>query len=234
MPGFSTRVEFWPGDGLAYVVLTNTDAGHPAIIKLAHRIMDEALSLGSAWGAPSHEQVTRPTSSQVAHTSQETAEPSLPIEAYAGTYENAGYGTITLCAPSSTSPDCRRVLNTFATVNNLTASENRNTLYAEYGSMWSSYMRFRHVGGDDFQMMLMDLFPHGYGKDTTPFEVNSEGSGEAVTKFELDKEGARVLAFGFMGTQEEEEGRKRLLRNTGVEYSISAAAVVTLTRVESQ
>ncbi|TCD62785.1 hypothetical protein EIP91_006403 [Steccherinum ochraceum] len=237
IPGISTRIEFLPADGLGYVVLTNTDAGQPGIIKLVQHIMDETLGLGSAWDTTSsHERDTQPTSSHTAHPSQEIAEPSLPIAAYAGTYENAGYGTITLCAPSSTSPGCLRVLNTFAAIHNVTASENRHTLYAEYGTMWSSHIRLRYAGGNDFYMSLPELFPHGYGKDTTPFEVNSlgEDSGEAVAKFVVNKEGSRVLAFGFMGAEEEQEGRKRLLRNAGVEYSIPAAAEVILTRVDSE
>ncbi|TCD67060.1 hypothetical protein EIP91_000622 [Steccherinum ochraceum] len=203
---------------------------HPIFFLTGNPRRQTLSSSGMEWDGVAR--LTRATTPQVACSPQVTAELSLPIEAYAGTYEDAGYGTITLCALSSTSSECRHVLNAFTAIHNITTSENRRTLYAEYGSVWSSYMRFRHVGGDNFQMMLMELFPHGYGKDTTPFEVNYEGINEAAVTFELDEDGSRVLAFGFMGTEEEQEGRTRLLRNTGVEYSISAAAQVVLTRIE--
>ncbi|KAH8096874.1 beta-lactamase/transpeptidase-like protein [Cristinia sonorae] len=236
IPGFSTMVGFLPADDLGIVVLANADAKHDAEIKLIMRIIRDAVGLDiSDWeDVPS---LTPKASLRL----QKLAGPGLrtPIERFAGRYWDAGYGNLTLCAPKSTSPECREVLKTFSIFDDVTSEENRNTLYAAYPTMWSSHLRMTYVGPDDedFVLSFTSLFPEGYGKDSAPFETSEEGEAEAEVKFvinlgvESGGYGVKVVAFCVMGGEEEQEGRKRLLRSAGAGYSILDVAEAVMTRV---
>ncbi|KAH8102687.1 beta-lactamase/transpeptidase-like protein [Cristinia sonorae] len=242
IPGFSTRVGFLPEDDLGIVVLANADEKNDAQLRLVMRIIRDVLgSDTSDLGSVSSPAVAGHSRSKLTPQvpSQRVTGPGLrtPIERFAGTYWDAGYGKITLCAPTSTSPECRDVLKTFSVFEDVTAEENRNTLYAAYPTILTSHLRITHVGpGDeDFVLTFTSLFPEGYGKDTTPFETTEEELAEVKVKFVLERgdDGAetRAVAFGVMGTEEEQEGRKRLLRSVGSDYGIMDVAQVVMTRV---
>lgn len=47
------------------------------------------------------------------------------------------------------------------------------------------------MGNDTFKIRISYLFPKGYGKDTTPFEVYEEGEREGTVKFALRNTGSR-------------------------------------------
>ena len=142
---------------------------------------------------------------------------ALNLAAYAGTYEDAAYGSVTLCAPSSTSAHCLGVLEDFAPIdggNNASLStdaELRPTLLAAFPRVWSTHLRLRHTSGDSFAAVFPALFPNGYGKDTSPFEFWD--SQISVGRAEFIVEDGTVVGFALV--TEEQAAAARLRRSVG-------------------
>lgn len=225
---------FLPSDDLGIVILANADAKSAAEMQLIKRIMADALHLDTdSWDVP-------PLKPSQRLRSQDPTELTLPIEDYAGRYWGPGYGSITLCSPISTSSYCRTVLNTFSKLDNVTSADNRNTLYAEYASIWSSHIRVTHVDGDEFHATFTMPFLEGYGRNSTPFETWEEGEGDFVVKFDLrpdpyDNTTQRVFAFGLMGSEEEQGSRKRLVQSslgTDEQADVTLLAVAPFMRTQ--
>ncbi|KAF9233585.1 hypothetical protein BU15DRAFT_35877, partial [Melanogaster broomeanus] len=103
------------------------------------------------------------------------------------TYTNAGYGTFTLCAPSSASSYCTKVQSDFTTVDDARGvSAPSLELLAEWPRMWASHVRMRYQRGSIFNIDFTTLFPHGYGKDVTPFETGDIERAEATAEFVIE------------------------------------------------
>ncbi len=60
-----------------------------------------------------------------------------PLHAYTGTYHNPGYGSFTICAPSSSSHYCVTVLEDFAVVDNV----NRTRATPMKVGRWIAFLR---------------------------------------------------------------------------------------------
>lgn len=138
------------------------------------------------------------------------ANSSTPVSlaAYAGTYHNAGYGSVTFCAPSSTSQYCSKVLEAFEIVDKaqsdpLPPNSTTPQLYAEWERFWSTHVRLVHVEGSTFNIALTALFLQGYGASKKPFEtfMSDEYAGEV--KFVLDEKRGTVEGFGYFGYGDE-------------------------------
>lgn len=69
----------------------------------------------------------------------------VPLEVYAGQYHNPGFGTFTLCAPSSNSSECASVLRDFAAYDQPTRY--LPTLYAAWPRVFASHFRIEHFLG---------------------------------------------------------------------------------------
>ncbi|KAI8992790.1 beta-lactamase/transpeptidase-like protein [Trametes punicea] len=201
IPGFRALTILLPTDGAGVVALANTDdlVAHEAVaFNAVHRIvglplMQDAFNppvlsaphLGSGLHRlgyprlPEHLPDTPPTSLA------DSAPPSPPLEHLAGTYSNAGYGTTTLCAPTTPSPHCVRVRAAYARAHNATRLP--PALLAEWPRLLATHMRLERVrvrvrgggggGGapgalliDTFWMTVHYVFPEGYGEDGTPFD----------------------------------------------------------------
>jgi len=135
---------------------------------------------------------------------------TLPLEQYTGTYSDPGYGTIILCAPSSSSSYCQDLVAEFAPFesdqNDETSSAPR--LYAALNPVWGSHVRFVHDTEDTFRVSITALFPDGYGRNTTPFETWDAGEPGGQAKFVV--EDGEVIGFGLLGTVGETTERERL------------------------
>ncbi|KAF9233582.1 beta-lactamase/transpeptidase-like protein [Melanogaster broomeanus] len=196
VPGLSTLVSFLPSDEIGVTVFANGGAQAETVMKILNRILDEALhldislTLSSAVG-PS------PPKATVTHG---TWSPRLSLNDFAGTYTNAGYGTITLCAPSrsSTSSYCSKVQSDFTTVDNVQGNSVPLSSYSQNGLAYGHRtIRMRYQQGSIFQMYFTTLFPDGYGKDTTPFETGEIGTTEGTAEFVI--EDGQVIGFGISG-----------------------------------
>ena len=215
IPGFSLLVAFLPRDNLGAVILANMDEKYDETLDILYRVVDEALGLPvhtTPRSSQSEPQPTPPTQ----HDSTDTGTEPLPLalEAYAGTYRDSAYGDLTLCVPSSTSKLCADVLEAFAPIDapgGLSSWPN-DTLYAAFPSVWSTHIRLRHTAGGSFAVTLPALFPHGYGRNTTPFEYYESQVGVGRAEFVSENGGAVV---GFALITEEQAAIARARRNGG-------------------
>ena len=131
-----------------------------------------------------------------------------------GTYTNPGYGTLTFCGPNSTSFYCSKVHANFTTVDEARDNVNHSIeLLAAWPRFWSSHVRMRYLGGTLFSVHMTSLFPNGYGKDSTPFEIAEIGMSPITAEFVID-EGKLVSGFGMTTLTESRTGRRARLDRT--------------------
>lgn len=120
---------------------------------------------------------------------------TLDVDALAGTYTHPGYGTLTLCSPSSPSSYCAHVRSEFAVVDHEGDTGAVPDLLAAWPRFWTSHvrMRYRQAGHHAFDVYFTSLFPNGYGKDQTPFEWTEFDVPYGTAEFVV--EGGRVVGF---------------------------------------
>lgn len=210
VPGFSTRVLFCPTDGLGMVILANADEKALAVRDISYHIIEKGLGLSdaSAVSTEKEEDITRLNDEQ----QDEKKDLSLELEDYAGTYFNAGYGTVTLCSPSSTSHLCNSVLSDFAPFEHFDSDAPAEPrLYAAFPRIWATHLRLIHQTGDDFGLVMTALFPGGYGQNTSAFETWESGTSEGTAMFIVEKVNgeSRVKGFGMTIHDEVLELRKQ-------------------------
>ncbi|KAF9232374.1 beta-lactamase/transpeptidase-like protein [Melanogaster broomeanus] len=194
LPGFNTLVSFLPSDEIGVTVFVNGYDQIKPMATILNRIFDAALhldsslTLSSADGSSPPKPITKPSAWS----------PTVSLTDFAGTYTNAGYGTFTLCAPSSASSYCAKVQSDFTTVDVARgASVPSLELLAEWPRTWASHVRMRYQQGSIFSIDFTTLFPHGYGKDVTPFETGHIEKAEATVEFVI--EDGQVVGFGLTG-----------------------------------
>jgi len=219
IPGFSSSVTFFPNDEFGIAILTNTADKDTFNQAITMRIAEDVLGLERS------PQTKDPKANYPERPHRNTnASSLLPLNAYAGTYRNPGYGSFTLCAPSSSSHYCTKVLEDFAVVESvqsapLPSDSTAARLYAEWSRFWSTHIRMLHLEESTFHVALTALFPQGYGANKTPFETfDSEVDTYAGhAKFVLGK-GGEVVGFGFFGS-DDSDMRRAVGDATGVKDS---------------
>ncbi|KAH7890288.1 beta-lactamase/transpeptidase-like protein [Phlebopus sp. FC_14] len=213
IPGFSTLVSFLPSDELGVTVFANGgDMAAPAM-DISNRILDQALHLGSSPTSPSSSPNSSRSKKTTTTSEHHTRNLTLPIDNFAGTYTNPGYGTLTLCSPASKSAYCSQVQQDFTAVDTAaqdgrSAQASTPELLAEWQRVWSSHIRMRYHHDLLFEIEFTSLFPNGYGKDTTPFETGEIGTSEGVVEFVV--EGDEVVGFGLRGLVGQLTERERI------------------------
>lgn len=215
LPGYSTRISFIPSDGIAVVTLINAHGKTlgvtaPLLYKIIHELAianNTSVDLGVGDG---FERPAGPPSITLANMVSTNASLPLSLDAYTGNYRNAGYGSFTICAPSSTASDqCVKVLSDFAKVDmhnlgdaNVVPSASSDPavlqLFAAFPRVWGSHLRFVHIDRNKFTFDTTTLFVEGYGANKTPFEVSA--GPPAVAEFAVDEESGEVRGFGLVGT----------------------------------
>jgi hypothetical protein len=133
---------------------------------------------------------------------------ALPLAAFAGTYHDAAYGNITLCASSSTSAYCQKVLSDFS---DFPLPGDHDALYAAWSRLDVSHVRLTQLpvsstrghSHNTFGFRVTNLFPCGYGKNKNAFEEDAldaldEQPDDGRWEFDVDDEG-RVKGAGWFG-----------------------------------
>ncbi|KAI0351246.1 beta-lactamase/transpeptidase-like protein [Trametes cingulata] len=190
IPGFSTLTAFSPSSNFGVVVLSNADEQPDHTRVIVKRAFDDALKLtGDLGSAP---EITNEKPSH--NPAQKSEPPSLDLDAYTGTYNARGYGSITLCSPLSTSHYCAGVLSDFASLGPLDVSTPQ--LYGTYVTLWSTHAHLRHRSGDTFDIWATAIFPRGYGKNTTAFQTFETGEGEGRVVFSIKEN--KVTGFSLI------------------------------------
>ncbi|KAJ7049621.1 hypothetical protein C8F01DRAFT_1378250 [Mycena amicta] len=169
-PGVSSHIDIYPYDGFATVLLCNTAVvSQTTADSISRTVADRILKLP-------------PFDHRVPPGVDVTVPPPPPnppsTENLAGTYTNAGYGNFTLCSPAqanTTSPYCKAVIADFRLVDAAAgqpASQAASQLVAAWPRFWANYTRVSPIGDQDgsYAFQLTNLYTHGFGKNSTPFE----------------------------------------------------------------
>jgi len=179
-------------------------------MNISNHIIDAALHLRSALSPP-----IMPEKKTVRSPLENIIPLELVVEEFSGTYTNPGYGTFTFCGPSSSSPDCQRVITDFNAVDKAQSSAPSSPqLLGSWPRVWSSHIRAIHQSGNKFLVQCTSLFPEGYGRDSTPFETAEIGTSEATGEFVV--EDGKVIGFGLFGMVGVDEPTERERTHTTV------------------
>lgn len=228
-----------PNDGLGIILLVNADGkALVANIRITQKIIRDVLELTSdgvenraeqieieRWWSQEPSDISLRQPGVHMDRTVDKDELDINLEAYTGTYHNSGYGSFTICSASSTSQYCTEVLSNFTTVDShiiaAAASSTpcvRNStkeLYASFPRLWSSHLRFVHLGGQKFSLEATSLFPEGYGRNKNPFEaLADDDTGGVIVEFVVSDgdedeqvDGGRVQGFGMMDLMEGKTAR---------------------------
>jgi hypothetical protein len=203
---------------MAIVQLANSDSKGEAcdqvvdeILRATHVIPENHWSRSFAF-APNRRAVLQAASA--IPTSTPTAITNVDLSQMVGAYQDAAYGEYFLCSPlvsqDNITHGCKEVLDAFSTLENVTALANRKL----YGYMRRTTLLAEHVtlkllsnDGDSgsskssknvtFEMNWTNVYPKGYGADTSPYESSlTQGAGfHAVFQYEDEK----IRGFGVFG-----------------------------------
>ncbi|KAI0632695.1 beta-lactamase/transpeptidase-like protein [Trametes polyzona] len=197
LPGFTSHTAFSPSSNLGIVILINSYSQDAATWTILKRAFDDVLKRTTSQYMGSQENARLPESG-VTHPEP----PSLNIAAYAGTYSAPGYGALTLY-PSRPSQDLADTPSSYQ------ANGTLPELRGAYPSVWSTHVRLRHRTHDTFELVFVAEFPHGYGRDTTAFEVYEPGFSDGRAEFVV--EDGKVAGFSFVIDEEAVAARQRRL-----------------------
>jgi hypothetical protein len=155
-------------------------------------------AVGLAYTPPANKPVSsrsilpRQASAGLAARADRRGAPSYPpYPDPAGTYCSAGYGTLVLCSTRSSSAACRDIQETVRAVNG-SLSPNSPDLFTDWGAVWYKHGYFSYKNGSSYEIDIGTIYPHGYGKNTTPFQVSG-----TYSTAEFVVENGVVVGFGF-------------------------------------
>jgi hypothetical protein len=185
--GVSALITVLPDDDAAIIQLANADSKDELNTEISNRIMASLFGIDAD---PSH---TTPTNKDSPPAETYDDNEDVPLDAFAGNYFDRGYGALSLCAPSSTTPTCRSLLDRFRAVD---GAYDPRSLYASSNSLLSSQLRLPHTGNTTFGIHPTTLFPNGFGMNTTSFAMDIGALARA--EFVRDQHG-RVEGFGLFG-----------------------------------
>ena len=192
-----------PDVGLGAIAVANGDDKHDYELALLFRIIEDFLNLERKESSRLVKKlIGQPTvtgtNSRVATSKAKTpiVALSVPLDYYAGTYYDPGYGNITFCSPTPhPSTLCTPVLEAWSYFEN-TTNRGADVLYASIATVWISHLRLTHQSNNTFRLDGTYLFPHGYGRDTSPFQTSDTPETYATVEFWVEGTGAEAKVFG--------------------------------------
>lgn len=181
-------------------MLANGDLVHAQELAIIDKIITDFLPAFTLTPASQQPKLQTPFR-QANHSDNlcfEATTDAVPIAEFAGTYSSAGYQDLTLCDPKafSSATVCEDVLDIFGKFDDLSASN--DTLYAVFDNIVTSHVRFRRLSNTTFRAQTTSLYPNGYGKDKSAFEleVPDVAAGTVEFVFENDRLVGAGLNFG--------------------------------------
>jgi len=202
----ATMVSFFPAENWAIVVLTNSGTAFPRL--LTNKILENIFDASTL----TEQKATDTDTVQISSEAQRTPDaPPISLSAYAGSYRNLLYGTLSLCDHTSTSTYCREVISNFSTVDSAhAASAADRELYAAWPRFWSTHVRLTHAQANEFDLSATSLYVEGYGANHTPFEHVIE---HLKVHFVVDD--GKVSGFGLFGNVVGRSGQSWRLKRGG-------------------
>ncbi|KAI0087723.1 beta-lactamase/transpeptidase-like protein [Irpex rosettiformis] len=218
IPGFSVQLAVLPNDNIGVIVLCNASQKENQAAAIVYRIVESLLGL--PWIASSRlaalqkaqqlhppkserhsdDQNSFPLSTLPSHTDSTMAgNGGFSLEKYAGTYTNPGYPNITICSPvrlaseSANDKICSETLKNFSFFDDF--SKSNTTLYLAIPSIWVRHARLQPAGSHCFNVTSTYLFPEGYGRDKSPFELREMAGFMGDIEFVVGNNG-RVVGLG--------------------------------------
>ncbi|KAH9048267.1 beta-lactamase/transpeptidase-like protein [Lactarius hengduanensis] len=201
-PGVSADITIPVLDDVGIVALANANAKHSALSEVTVTVLrklalagcaDESMPANLSAHAWTQFQSAAPSSRRAREEEPSTTH-EIPRLDLTGTYEDAGYGTFTLCDASSRSDECRSVLDDFRLVDGSSADD-PNILLGSWPSVWTSHARFNPTNTTGRYLVdFGSLYPTGYGRNTTPFADWIDR-----TPADFVVEDGVVRGFGFSG-----------------------------------
>lgn len=200
-------MSFLPGEGIGFIGFMDADSAIEAHSKIETRVYIDALNLHGL--SPDHlarlDSIRSDSHSRAPSPSNLTSLLPIPLSEFAGTYTNLGYGSLTLCAPNSSSFEstyCKQVQSDFSA---FPPPENQQTLLSYWPRLRTEHIRMTYmgagVGSEEWSAEFVTLYSNGYGNDQSKFQTGMYGSVNFVMRegqvagFELRMEGDRVDAF---------------------------------------
>jgi hypothetical protein len=134
------------------------------------------------------------------------SQPSTDIESLAGTYTDAGYGTVVLCSAAHPSTDCKSVLGNYSTLGSL----DKNSVYGYFSpeKFWAktisltpttpSNLSSVEATAQTFSFKATKIFPTGYGANTTALQYSYTRNMDIHAEFTRGEDG-KVKGFGLFG-----------------------------------
>jgi CubicO group peptidase (beta-lactamase class C family) len=95
LPGYVSRVAMLPGIHLGIAILTNQESG-AAFDSIANTIMDGYLGSNDTDWVAAYPAIAKRQAAASAAARDASSKPSLPLDKYAGTYQDAWYGGMTI------------------------------------------------------------------------------------------------------------------------------------------
>ncbi|EJU02876.1 beta-lactamase/transpeptidase-like protein [Dacryopinax primogenitus] len=197
-PRVSSYQVFCPNDNLGIVLLSNLGSRQNVLLAAVHRIMEDVLSLPHIdWPSRLRSDVQHPSFAAkqraTTHKRAEGVQLPLPLESYTGKYTSPSYGNLTFYSTESRPSEERdAILSAFSAVDNSPSAPpllapDVPQLYARFPRIWGSHLRLQHSEGPLWQARLEALYPHGFGKDRSPFVRAAD-----VLEAEFEVEGGKV------------------------------------------
>ncbi|KAI0767877.1 beta-lactamase/transpeptidase-like protein [Irpex lacteus] len=199
--GFSSYVAFSPSAKLGIAVLSNGDLVHAQELAIIDKIITDFLPASTL--SPASQQPKLQTPFRQANHSDnlcfEATIDAVPIAEFAGTYSSAGYQDLTLCDPkaSSTVTACEGVLDIFGKFDDLSTSN--DTLYAVFDNIVTSHVRFRRLSNTTFHAQTTSLYPNGYGRDESAFELEVPAVAAGIVEFVFENDQLVGAGLNFGG-----------------------------------
>jgi len=194
-PGFCAYVAFLPREKFGIALNCNTYIDPNILRSTALGIIHRYLGLQEQ-----PMQFKRPaTNASTNNDCRHPKAPPLPLEAYSGSYFNAGYGSLNLCSPCCSGKDCKTVLAEFSAVEKNARSVESVKLVSEWARLWASHLRVVLVDENIFSFRPTSIFPCGCGADSSPFEINYDFVEGIQAEVEFVVKENKVVGFGIFG-----------------------------------
>ncbi len=192
-------------DGVGVVVLANADDKQLSLHNITVTVLrklagytDESIPANLSAHSWTRFQSATSGSRRIREEDPSTTHepPSLDLT---GTYDDDGYGTLTLCDASSRSDECRSVLDDFRLAYGPSTGD-PNRLFGSWPSVWSSHARFNPTNTTGRYLVdFGSLYPTGYGRNTTPFAYWTDS---VPADFVVEDGIVRGFGFSGMGARE--------------------------------